>query len=64
MCGGRQSIRNFWNDQERSLNISTTETLALVNFLKALPSDIRDCRVGSLVDSKVLIDTCEGQGRQ
>lgn len=30
--------------------------------LKALPSDIRDCWVDALVDSKVLIDTWEGQG--
>ena len=48
------------NDQERLLNISTRETLALVNALKALLSDIRDCRVDALVDSKVLIDTWEG----
>ena len=36
--------------------------LALVNALKALPCDIQDCRVNALVDSKVLIDTWEGQG--
>ena len=60
--GGSKSCRDFWNDQERLLNISTKETLALVNALKALPSDIRDCRVDALVDSKVLIDTWEVQG--
>ena len=60
--GGSQTCRDFWNDQERLLNISTKETLALVNALKALLSDIRDCRVDALVDSKVLIDTWEGQG--
>ena len=60
--GGSQSCRDFWNDQERLLNISTKETLPLVNALKALPSGIRDCRVDALVDSKVLIDTWEGQG--
>lgn len=60
--GGSQSCRDYWNDQERLLNISTKETLALVNALKALPSEIRDCRVDALVDSKVLIDSWEGQG--
>ena len=60
--GGSQSCRDFWNDEERLLNISTKETLALVNALKALLSDIRDCRVDALVDSKVLINTWEGQG--
>ena len=60
--GGSQSCRDFWNDQERLLNISTREMLALVNALKALLSDIQDCRVDALVDSKVLVDTWEGQG--
>lgn len=60
--GGSQSCRDYWNDQERLLNISTKETLALVNALKALPSEIRDCRMDALVDSKVLIDSWEGQG--
>ena len=59
---GSQSCGDSWNDQERLLNISTKETLALVHALKALPSDIRDCRVDALVDIKVLIDTWEGQG--
>ena len=60
--GGSQSCHDFWNDQERLLNISTKEALALVNALKTLPSDIRECRVEASVDSKELIDTWEGQG--
>ena len=60
--GGSQSCCDFGNDQGRLLYISTTKTLALVNALNALPSDIRDCQVDALVDSKVLIDTWEGQG--
>lgn len=59
---GSQFCRDYWNDQERFLNILTKETLALVNALKALPSEIRDCRVDAFVDSKVLIDSWEGQG--
>ena len=38
--GGSQSCRNYWNDQERPLNISTQETLALMNALKAFTSEI------------------------
>ena len=40
--GGSQSCHDFWNNQERVLDISSKETLASVNAFKALPTGIRD----------------------
>lgn len=58
MCPGSRSCRDYWNDQEKPLNIATKETLALFNALKAPPSEMVD----AFVDSKGLIDEWEGQG--
>ena len=59
---GDQEFRDYWDKQQKELNISTKEMLALVNALKALPSSIKDCRLDVDVDSRVLIDVWEGQG--
>ncbi|KAK3752993.1 hypothetical protein QZH41_016307, partial [Actinostola sp. cb2023] len=53
---------DYWDEYEKSLNISTKEMLALVNTIKAAPGDVRDCRVDAFVDSRVLIGAWEGQG--
>lgn len=59
---GDQEFRDYWNQQQKELNISTKEMLALVNALKALPTTIKDCRIDVNVDSRVLINAWEGQG--
>lgn len=57
-----QKVGDYWSEQQRQLNISTKEMLALVNTVKALPACIKDCRLDAFVDSKVLIGAWEGQG--
>ena len=59
---GDQTFRDLWRASDLHLNISTKEMLALVNALRAVPNHIVDCRVDVQVDSKVVIDTVEGQG--
>ena len=59
---GDQEFRDYWDQQQKELNISTKEMLALVNALKALPTTIKNCRIDVDVDSRVLIDAWEGQG--
>lgn len=59
---GDQTFRDLWLPNERHLNISTKEMLAVVNAIKAVPIHIVDCRVDVQVDSQVVIDTVEGQG--
>ena len=54
-------FRDYWDQQQKELNISTKEMLALVNALKALPIIIKTCRIDVDVDSRVLIDAWEGQ---
>lgn len=59
---GDQFSRDYWSVEEKSLNISTKELLALSNALRSVPKEIRDCRVDVQVDSQVVIDTINGQG--
>ena len=59
---GDSSFRDYWNEEQLTLNISTKEMLALVKALKATPREIRDCRVDVNVDSQVVIDTVGGEG--
>ena len=59
---GDKEFRDYWDQQQKELNISTKEMLALVNALKALTTTITDCRIDGDVDSRVLIDAWEGQG--
>ncbi|KXJ29265.1 hypothetical protein AC249_AIPGENE28997 [Exaiptasia diaphana] len=55
-------LRDYWDTTERSLHISTRETLPLVNVLKPTPESIRDCRVDDLTDSQVLSKTWSREG--
>jgi len=59
---GDRALGDYWDEYQKSLNISTKEMLALVNTIKAAPGDVRDCRVDAFVDSRVLIGAWEGQG--
>lgn len=60
--GGDRSLGDYWSDQEKKLNISSKEMLAICHALDACPKHIRDCRVDLQVDSRVAIDTYYGQG--
>lgn len=62
LAAGDQTFRDLWKAEELSLNISTKEMLALAYAVKALPSDVRDCRIDAQVDSQVVIDTFAGEG--
>ena len=57
-------LGDYWQESQRSLNISTKEMLALANVLEALPQDISNCRVDASVDSYVLIGAWEGEGNK
>ena len=57
-------LGDYWQESQRSLNISTKEMLALANALEALPQDISNCRVDASVDSYVLIGAWEGEGNK
>ena len=59
---GDLSFGDYWNENEKEFFISTKEMLALVNSIKALPEEVRNCRVDAYVDSKVLIGAWQGQG--
>ena len=62
LASGDQLLGDYWDAHQKHLNISTKEMLALVNTVKALPSNVKDCRLDVNVDSLVLIGTWEGQG--
>jgi len=53
--------RGYWNVDERSLPISTRETLALLRVLENLADECGNMRVDVLTDSKVLIASWERQ---
>ena len=50
-----QRFGDYWNDEQRELFISSKEMLELVHAVKALPEEIRNCRMDALVDSRVMI---------
>ena len=53
---------DYWMDEQKELFISFKEMLALVHAIRTLPDDIRDARVDTCVDSKVMIGAWESQG--
>lgn len=59
---GDQTVGDYWDDNERTLNIATKELLSLTNTVEALPAWVKNCRLDASVDSKVLIGVWEGQG--
>ena len=61
-ASGDRILGDYWQESQRSLNISTKEMLAPANTLEALPQDISNCRVDASVDSCVLIGAWEGEG--
>ena len=62
LSSGDQVLGDYWQESQRSLNISTKDMIALANTLEALPQDISNCRVDASVDSCVLIVAWEGEG--
>ena len=59
---GDQNIGDYWNESERELHISSKEMMAICHALDSAPAHVRDCRVDIQVDSRVAIDTFNGQG--
>lgn len=59
---GDQQLGDYWDDNQRKINISTKEMLAVSNTVKALPLEATNCRLDAHVDSLVLIGAWEGQG--
>jgi len=59
---GDQTVGDYWDDNERNLNIATKELLSLTNTVEGLPAWVKNCCLDASVDSRVLIGVWEGQG--
>ena len=62
LSSGDRVLGDYWQESQRSLNISTKDMIALANTLEALPQDISNCRVDASVDRCQLIGAWEGEG--
>lgn len=59
---GDQTVGDYWNENERKLDIASKELLSLTNTIETLPPWVKHCRLDASVDSMVLIGVWEGQG--
>ena len=51
----------FWDAEDKTLNISSKEMMALVYAIRAFPDNICNSRVDVFVDSQVMIGAWEGE---
>lgn len=59
---GDQQLSDYWDAKELAMGIASKEMLAICRALESAPLSTRDCRVDVQVDSRVAIDTFNGQG--